>query len=120
MRIICSRQEILIAQVLLTFSSLKALRKSILGFFSRVEKVFILVTSTFLYWKRPIGITACFVFIVSGCTVKAVGDPNRPITINAHITLDIKGLKDSASNIEDFVSGEKSKEDLQKSGGSKP
>lgn len=50
-----------------------------------------------------------------GCTVKAVGDPNRPITINAHITLDIKGLKDSASNIEDFVSGEKSQEDLKKS-----
>ena len=53
-------------------------------------------------------------WIVAGCTVKAVGDPNRPITINAHITVDIKGLKDSASNIEDFVSGEKSKEDLQK------
>lgn len=49
-----------------------------------------------------------------GCTVKAVGDPNRPITINAHITVDIKGLKDSASNIEDFVSGEKSPEDLKK------
>ncbi len=42
-----------------------------------------------------------------GCTVKAVGDPNRPITINAHITLDIKGLKDTATDIEDFVSGQK-------------
>ena len=51
-----------------------------------------------------------------GCTVKAVGDPNRPITINAHITVDIKGLKDSASTIEDFVSGEKSQEDLKKAG----
>ena len=40
-----------------------------------------------------------------GCTVKAVGDPNRPITINAHITIDIKGLKQTASNIEDMVSG---------------
>ena len=58
-------------------------------------------------------------FLISGCTVKAVGDPNRPITINAHITVDIKGLKDSASNIEDFVSGEKSPEDLKKSGGKK-
>lgn len=45
--------------------------------------------------------------LVSGCTVKAVGDPNRPITINAHITLDIKGLKDTATDIEDFVSGDK-------------
>ena len=53
---------------------------------------------------------------VCGCTVKAVGDPNRPITINAHITVDIKGLKDSASHIEDFVSGEKSQEDLKKTG----
>ena len=54
----------------------------------------------------------------SGCTVKAVGDPNRPITINAHITLDIKGLKETATNIEDYVSGEKSKEQLPvKNGG---
>ena len=43
----------------------------------------------------------------AGCTVKAVGDPNRPITINAHVTLDIKGLQNTATDIEDFVSGEK-------------
>ncbi len=51
---------------------------------------------------------ACICLLVlgaTGCTVKAVGDPNRPITINAHITLDIKGLQDTATNIEDFVSG---------------
>lgn len=51
-------------------------------------------------------ILAC-VFILSSCTVKAVGDPNRPITINAHITIDIKGLKDTATDIEDYVSGAK-------------
>ena len=45
--------------------------------------------------------------VSTGCTVKAVGDPNRPITINAHITIDIKGLKDTATDIEDFVSGDK-------------
>ena len=50
---------------------------------------------------------------LAGCTVKAVGDPNRPITINAHVTIDIKGLKDTAANIEDYVSGEKPKESLQ-------
>jgi len=50
---------------------------------------------------------------LSGCTVKAVGDPNRPITINAHITIDVKGLKDTASGIEDYVSGDKPKESLQ-------
>lgn len=46
------------------------------------------------------------VLMAAGCTVKAVGDPNRPITINAHITIDVKGLKDTAVNIEDFVSGQ--------------
>jgi len=46
----------------------------------------------------------CALFM-AGCTVKAVGDPNRPITINAHITVDVKGLKDTAVDIEDFVSG---------------
>lgn len=46
---------------------------------------------------------------LSGCTVKAVGDPNRPITINAHITLDIKGLQKTASNIEDMVSSGETK-----------
>ncbi len=55
-----------------------------------------------------------------GCTVKAVGDPNRPITINAHVTIDIKGLKETATNIEDYVSGEAPQANLQtKSGGSK-
>lgn len=41
----------------------------------------------------------------SGCTVKAVGDPNRPITIQAHITIDVKGLQQTATGIEDYVSG---------------
>lgn len=51
-------------------------------------------------------------FFVAGCTVKAVGDPQRPITINAHITVDIKGLQNTASDIEDYVSGRKPKDSL--------
>ncbi len=52
----------------------------------------------------------CGVLLFScGCTVKAVGDPKRPITIEAHVTIDIKGLKDTASNIEDYVSGKEEK-----------
>lgn len=54
---------------------------------------------------------------MSGCTVKAVGDPNRPITINAHVTVDIRGLKETATNIEDYVSGEK--EELKTKSGAK-
>lgn len=38
-----------------------------------------------------------------GCTVKAVGDPNRPITINANIVVDIRGLKKTATGIEDMI-----------------
>jgi hypothetical protein len=49
------------------------------------------------------------VALLTGCTVKAVGDPNRPITINAHITIDIKGLEKTASNIEDMVSSGQTK-----------
>ena len=51
--------------------------------------------------------------ILTGCTVKAVGDPNRPITIEAHVVVDIKGLQNTATNIEDFVSGSKPKEAIQ-------
>ena len=45
----------------------------------------------------------CFIGTAAGCTVKAVGDPNRPITINANVVVDIRGLKQSATNIEDLV-----------------
>lgn len=51
-------------------------------------------------------------FLTAGCTVKAIGDPNRPITINAHITVDIKGLQNTAASIEDYVSGKKTKDSL--------
>jgi len=49
--------------------------------------------------------TAIFVAATTftGCTVKAVGDPNRPITINANVVVDIRGLKQAATNIEDMV-----------------
>lgn len=40
---------------------------------------------------------------IAGCTVKAVGDPNRPITINANVVVDIRGLKQTATSIEDMV-----------------
>ena len=43
--------------------------------------------------------------ICSGCTVRAVGDPNRPITMNAHVIVDVRGMKETGTHIEDFVSG---------------
>jgi hypothetical protein len=65
------------------------------------------------------GIWCLMVVLISGCTVKAVGDPNRPITIEAHVIVDIKGLKDTASNIEDYVSGDASKVPVAKNQKSK-
>lgn len=44
-----------------------------------------------------------FAVLFAGCTVKAVGDPDRPITINANVLVDIRGLKQTATNIEDMV-----------------
>ncbi len=62
-------------------------------------------------WAQPVFLLFSLLAIVaigaglSGCTVKAVGDPDRPITIKAHVTVDVRGLKETASNIEDLVSG---------------
>ena len=58
------------------------------------------------------GFLAMILLPLLGCTVKAVGDPNRPITIEAHVTVDIKGLQNTAADIEDYVSGKSSKENL--------
>jgi hypothetical protein len=56
--------------------------------------------------KLEMKVTAVFLTAIAmaGCTVKAVGDPNRPITINANVIVDIRGLKQTATNIEDMVS----------------
>jgi len=54
--------------------------------------------------KKYLLIPAMLTLLV-GCTVKTVGDPNRPITINANVIVDIRGLKNTATSIEDMVSG---------------
>ena len=41
---------------------------------------------------------------VLGCTHKIVGERERPIVIEAHVTIDIRGLKETATGIEDMVS----------------
>ncbi len=69
-----------------------------------------------MFWLRGLVVLFALGFN-SGCTVKAVGDPNRPITINAHVTVDIRGLKDTASGIEDYVSGKASEETLKQNSG---
>ena len=69
-----------------------------------------------LIHRYSIGL-AGLLLMSQGCTVKAVGDPNRPITINAHITVDVKGLEKTATNIEDYVSGAPAQETIKKQGG---
>jgi hypothetical protein len=55
--------------------------------------------------KSVIRFSALFLaaIAITGCTVKAVGDPDRPIMINANVVVDIRGLKQTATNIEDMV-----------------
>ncbi|MBI1953703.1 MAG: DUF1318 domain-containing protein [Candidatus Omnitrophica bacterium] len=42
---------------------------------------------------------------LSACRATVAGDPNRPIKIEAHITVDVRQVKEAAASIEDFVSG---------------
>ncbi len=41
----------------------------------------------------------------SACRATLAGDPDRPIKIEAHITLDVRQVKEEAHSIEDIVSG---------------
>ena len=42
---------------------------------------------------------------ITACRATLAGDPNKPIKIEAHITLDIREVKQTANSIEDMVSG---------------
>lgn len=41
----------------------------------------------------------------ASCRATVAGDPDRPIKIEAHITLDVRQIKEEAHSIEDLVSG---------------
>lgn len=47
--------------------------------------------------------------IGTGCRIETAGDPNRPIKIEAHITIDIRQMKEAAADIEDSVAKPKAK-----------
>ncbi len=40
-----------------------------------------------------------------GCRATVAGDPDRPIKIEAHVTIDVREIKQEARSIEDLVSG---------------
>ncbi len=52
-----------------------------------------------------IGMTTVGLLGVTACRATVAGDPNRPIKIEAHITLDVRQVKQAASSIEDEISG---------------
>jgi hypothetical protein len=56
--------------------------------------------------RRAVLLGLAVALALPACTVKAVGDPKRPITINANVVIDVRGLKNTASNIEDMVAQE--------------
>jgi uncharacterized protein YdbL (DUF1318 family) len=51
------------------------------------------------------GLCAVIVAMIVGCRIETVGDPNKPIKIEAHVVVDIRKLKDTAADIEDMVEG---------------
>ena len=42
----------------------------------------------------------------AGCRATVAGDPDRPIRIEAHVTVDVRQIKEEAHSIEDLVSGQ--------------
>lgn len=55
-----------------------------------------------LYW---IGMGCVGLVSAAGCRATVAGDPDRPIKIEAHVTIDIRQVKEAANSIEDQVSG---------------
>ena len=54
---------------------------------------------------RILGMAIIGMIGFSSCRATVAGDPDRPIKIEAHITLDIRQVKETATSIEDMVSG---------------
>lgn len=68
-------------------------------------------------WLRPaeaapgapalwLGVAGLGLLTVTACRATVAGDPDRPIKIEAHITLDIRQVKETATSIEEIVSGQ--------------
>jgi uncharacterized protein YdbL (DUF1318 family) len=55
--------------------------------------------------KLPVLGTIFLAVFFSGCRIETVGNPDKPIKIEAHITVDVRQVKDVAADIEDMVEG---------------
>jgi len=55
-------------------------------------------------WAVSLVLLGGFLLLI-GCRATLAGDPDRPIRIEAHITIDIREVKETANSIEELVSG---------------
>ena len=60
------------------------------------------MTRRFFSWAA-IGIGSLALIGSVGCRATVAGDPDRPIKIEAHVTIDIRQIKEEARSIEDLV-----------------
>ncbi len=55
--------------------------------------------------KKWMGFAVIGILGAVGCRATLAGDPDRPIKIEAHVTIDVRQIKEEAHSIEDLVSG---------------
>lgn len=58
-----------------------------------------------LFSALAIGLGSAALIGSVGCRATVAGDPDRPIKIEAHVTIDVREIKQEARSIEDMVSG---------------
>ena len=62
------------------------------------------MTQRLLSWT-VIGLGSLALIGSIGCRATVAGDPDRPIKIEAHVTIDVRQIKEEAHSIEDLVNG---------------
>ncbi|MDO8729916.1 MAG: DUF1318 domain-containing protein [Candidatus Omnitrophota bacterium] len=60
------------------------------------------ITKRFFSWTA-IGMGSLALIGSVGCRATVAGDPDRPIKIEAHVTIDVRQIKEEAHSIEDLV-----------------
>ena len=60
------------------------------------------MTKRFFSWT-VIGVGSLALIGSVGCRATVAGDPDRPIKIEAHVTIDVRQIKEEARSIEDLV-----------------
>lgn len=56
-------------------------------------------------WQSLAGVWVLGLLAASACRATVAGDPDKPIRIEAHVTIDVRQIKEEAHSIEEMVSG---------------